>query len=159
MKDRIIVYYSLGGNTRRIAEWIQQEIGGDLAEIQTVRPYTGSYDDIVDQGHAEVNRGFRPEIKPLKADFNDYRQVILGSPVWWYTLAPAMNTFLESQDWAGREVYPYATNGGWIGHTFRDFERACVNARIHTGLDVKFNGSALQTPEQEIQKWILSISN
>lgn len=48
----LIVYYSLGGNTKRIAEMIQAELGGDLMEIKTQTPYTGSYDSIVNQGTA-----------------------------------------------------------------------------------------------------------
>ena len=44
----IVIYYSYGGNTRRVAEKIGKTLGADLAEIKTVRPYTGSYNDVVD---------------------------------------------------------------------------------------------------------------
>lgn len=40
----ILIYYSYGGNTRHVAEKVVAEIGADLAEIETVKPYTGSYD-------------------------------------------------------------------------------------------------------------------
>ena len=47
----LIVCYSLSnGNTRRIAGQLQKATGADLAELETVEPYTGSYQDIVDQG-------------------------------------------------------------------------------------------------------------
>ena len=61
----LIVYYSYGGNTKRIAEMIHKEIGGDIFRIETVKPYTGSYDAVVDQGQREVNAGYCPELKPL----------------------------------------------------------------------------------------------
>lgn len=64
----LVIYYSYSGNTRRAAERIGKAIGADLAEIQTVRPYTGSYDDVVDQGQREVDSGFLPELRPLGAD-------------------------------------------------------------------------------------------
>lgn len=44
----ILIYYSYGGNTRHVAEKVVAEIGADLAEIETVKPYTGSYDHVVD---------------------------------------------------------------------------------------------------------------
>ena len=44
----LIVYYSLGGNTKGIAQNIQKILGADIAEIEPLVPYTGSYDDIVD---------------------------------------------------------------------------------------------------------------
>lgn len=50
----LILYYSFGGNTRKIAEMIQQQLGGDMEKIQTVKPYTGSYQSIVDQGQKEL---------------------------------------------------------------------------------------------------------
>ena len=61
----LIVYYSLSGNTRYIAEMIQKEIGGDFVQIDTVTPYTGDYNAIVNQGNDEVNRGFMPKIKDI----------------------------------------------------------------------------------------------
>ena len=124
----LILYYSYGGNTRRIAGKLQAALGADAAEIQTVQPYTGSYDDVVDQGQREVNSGFLPELQPLDIDLSRYDAVILGSPVWWYTFAPAMNAFLRMHDLSGKTVWPFATNGGWLGHTLRDFKSACAGS-------------------------------
>ena len=153
----IVIYYSYGGNTRRVAERIQQALGADCMEIRTVRPYTGSYDAVVEQGQREVNSSFLPEIQPMNLDFSQYETVILGTPVWWYTFAPAMNSFLHSVDLSGKKVYPFATNGGWIGHTFSDFKKACPGASVQDGLNIRFNEDRQLTPEAEIQKWISSI--
>lgn len=157
--NTLILYYSYGGNTKRIAQMIQKKIGGDLAEIKTVKPYSGDYNAVVDQGQREVNRGYMPEIKPLKVDIQAYDRIVLGSPVWWYTFAPAMKTFLNACDLSGKVVFPFATNGGWIGHTFRDFEQECKGADVRKGLNVKFDGASLRTPEKEIETWLASVSN
>lgn len=153
----IVIYYSYGGNTRRIAQMIQQELGADAIEIETVKPYTGSYNDVVDQGQREVNSGFMPKIKPLNVDLSKYDNVILGTPVWWYTFAPAMKTFLTQTDLSGRNIYPFATNGGWIGHTFRDFKEACVGAEVRDGLNIRFNEDKQITADADIRKWIRNI--
>ncbi len=126
----LILYYSYGGNTRRVAQMIQKEVGGDLAEIQTVQPYTGDYNAVVDQGQREIDSGFCPELKPLTVDLKDYDTVVLGSPVWWYTFAPAVHSFLKEADLVGKRVYPFATNGGWLGHTLKDFAKACKGAEV-----------------------------
>lgn len=153
----LIVYYSYGGNTRRIAELIQKSIGGDLAEIRTVKPYTGSYMEVVDQGQKEVNKGFMPEIEPLSASIAGYDQIILGSPVWWYTFAPAVKTFLNQYDLAGKIVWPYSTNGGWPGHLLKDVEKACKGADVRKGIDIRFEEDRLVTDEKEILQWIQNI--
>ena len=119
----------------------QKKTGADILRIETVTPYTGSYNKVVDQGQDEVNRGYCPEIKPLAAGLDQYDRVILGSPVWWYTFAPAMHTFLKSQNWKGKTVYPFATNGGWIGHTFKDFTNACQGADVRPGMNIRFDES------------------
>lgn len=150
----IVIYYSYLGNTKGIAEKIQKETGADIARIETVVPYEGDYNKVVDQGQDEVNRGYCPEIKPLDVNLADYDTVILGTPVWWYTFAPAMHTFLKSQDWNGKTVYPFATNGGWIGHTFKDFSEACKGADVKEGMNIKFDEATLRTSMKDIEKWI-----
>lgn len=68
MGKLLIVYYSWSnGNTRNIAERLQKETGADIAKIETVKPYEGSYQDVVDQGKREVDCGFQPEIKSMPA--------------------------------------------------------------------------------------------
>ncbi len=153
----LILYYSYLGNTKRVAEMIHREIGGDIARIDTVVPYDGDYDTVVAEGQRETAEGFCPEIKPLTVNTDDYDTIILGSPVWWYTFAPAMHTFLKSIDLSGKTIYPFATNGGWIGHTLKDFESACKGATVKSGLNVRFDGDVLRTPESEISRWIKNI--
>ena len=102
MPKTLIVYYSWSnGNTKRIAERLQQEIGADIMRIETVMPYAGSYEDVVEQGKREVESGFQPKIKPLPYAVSDYDVIIIGTPTWWYTMAPAVLTYLSGQGFAG----------------------------------------------------------
>ncbi len=68
---------------------------GDLVKIETKIPYEGGYNDVVEQGHKEVNEGFMPELKPLDVNIDDYDVIAVGTPTWWYTMAPAIHTFLH----------------------------------------------------------------
>lgn len=154
----LILYYSYTGNTRKIAEMVEKTIGGDLVEIKTVIPYEGGYDEVVNQAQQEINRGFQPEILPLDTNMEDYDTVVLGSPVWWYTYAPAVSAVLSQLPFEGKTVYPFATNAGWLGHTLKDFDKACAGAKMETGLNVRFDESRLVTKKEEIEKWIRSIS-
>ena len=65
----LILFYSYSGNTRQIAKLVQQETGGDLCEIEIATPYTGSYNDVVEQGfYAEAETRFR---RPEKIRYCD----------------------------------------------------------------------------------------
>ena len=126
MKKIVVIYYSWSnGNTKRIAEQLSRETGADLVRIDTVKPYEGSHDDVVAQGHREVNEGYKPQIKPVDVDLSQYDIIAVGTPTWWYTMAPAIHTFLDQTDFTGKTVIPFMTNGGWPGHVIKDMKKEC----------------------------------
>lgn len=161
MKKMLVVYYSWSnGNTKQIAEQLAKATGADLAEIDTVQPYTGSYDEVVDQGQREVNAGYKPEIKPLTVNIQDYDVIAVGTPTWWYTMAPAVLTFLSAQDFTGKTVIPFMTNGGWPGHVIKDMKANCKGAEFAHEMEIQFDstgGAHLETPEKKIAVWIEAV--
>lgn len=158
MSRMLVVYYSWSnGNTKRIAEQLANRTGVDIARIETMQPYTGSYDEVVDQGQREVNEGYRPPIQPLGVNVADYDVIAVGTPTWWYTMAPAVLTFLEGKDFTGKTVIPFMTNGGWPGHVLRDMKKACGGAQFACEMEVKFDsqgGDHLETPQTELDAWM-----
>ena len=161
MKKLLIVYYSWSnGNTERIAKKLQAVAGGDLLKIDTAVPYSGSYDEVVEQGQQEVNQGYEPELRPVDAAIADYDVIAVGTPTWWYTMAPAVKTFLHHSDFAGKTVVPFMTNGGWPGHVIKDMKAACPGAAVACEMRVKFDsngGDHLETPESKIEAWAQSV--
>ena len=153
----LIVYYSYSGNTRKIAEDLRGLLGADLAEIRTISPYPGSYDAVVDQGRSEVDQGYLPPIHPLEHDPAGYDVVFLGTPVWWYTFAPAVKSFLRQYDLSGKKVCPFMTNGGWLGHTEKDIASACPGADVRPGIDIRFDGARQATSGEAVRQWAANI--
>lgn len=160
-KKMLIVYYSVSnGNTKRIAEQLQKATGADIARIETVTPYSGAYDDIVEQGRREVKRGYQPKIKPLSLDPEDYDVIAVGTPTWWYTMAPAVLSFLQAYDWMGKTVIPFQTHGGWPGHVMKDIQSTCKGANLSHEMEIQFDstgGPELVTSDKEIDAWIAQV--
>ena len=161
MKRLLIVYYSWSnGNTERIAKTLQRIAGGELLKIDTAAPYSGSYDDVVQQGQREVRQGYEPELKSVGVKPSDYDVIAVGTPTWWYTIAPAVRTFLHQNDLTGKTVVPFMTNGGWPGHVIKDMKNACPGAEFACKMQVKFDsngGDHLETPESEVEAWAQSV--
>ena len=161
MKRVLTVYYSWSnGNTERIAKMLQKEIGGDIVRIDTITPYEGSYEDVVNQGQEEVNRGYEPEIRTLGVNITDYDVIAVGTPTWWYTMAPAVRTFLHTESFADKTVIPFMTNGGWPGNVIKDMKTACKGADIKCEMQIQFDstgGSKLETPMVDITNWIQNV--
>jgi flavodoxin len=154
----LIVYYSLSGNTKGIAQNIQKILGADIAEIEPLVPYAGSYDDIVEQGKDEVDNQIRPAIKSLESEVADYRRIIIGTPTWWYTMAPVVSTFLHSNKWEGKIVVPFMTNAGWPGTVIKDMKAACKGAIFSDEKEIRFHASdqrRMITSQKEVTEWIM----
>ena len=87
-------------------------------------------------------------------NLEQYDVIAAGTPTWWYTMAPAVRTFLHSQNWNGKTVIPFMTNGGWPGHVIRDMKAACAATACE--MQVAFDsegGSHLEIPEEKIYAW------
>ena len=152
-----VVYYSYTNNTKKIAEMIQSKTGTELFQIDTATLYTGSYDEVVNQVQKEINAGFKPPIMELDMQLDQYDTIILGTPVWWYTLAPAVLTFLSETDLSGKKIIPFATNAGWLGHTFQDIKKLCPDSEVVSGMNIEFSEDALKTSVKAIESWIEAI--
>ena len=156
MKTLIIYYSQARGNTKRIAEMIHSKLDSDIAEIETVKPYEGSYEQIVEQGQSEVENGIMPAIRTLSVNIADYDRIILGTPTWWYTMAPAVRTFLDAYDLSGKEVVLFQTHGGWAGHTIKDMKKL-IKGNVVSEYAIQFDstgGDELVTDIAEIEEWI-----
>lgn len=165
-KDKtLVVYFSYtAGNTKRIAEKTAKALGADIVELEPVVAYPRDYDKVVEQGEEEVKRGFRPRLKPLGVDLNNYSRIIIGSPTWWYAPAPVVMSFLEGNDLRGKTVVPFMTNAGWPGHVIKDMTAAASQSGASVEKSHEFCFSAsnghrgeMTTPESELDQWIESL--
>lgn len=157
----LIVYYSWhNGNTKRIAEMIQKHTGGDICAIDTAVPYPSEYRKASDQGKKETETGYMPQLKEIPYNVRDYDRIIVGTPTWWYTMSPAVLSFLKNNDFTGKTVIPFMTNAGWPGTVIEDMKKACPGAVIEHPFEVLFDsdgGSELKTPEAQLNRWISSL--
>ncbi len=151
----LIVYYSHSGTTRRLAELIAKETGGDLLELVPETAYPRDYNTVVAQAKRELQSGFRPALKTALPDLSAYDMVFVGTPNWWSSPAPPVLTFLEQADIKGVQIAPFCTHGGGgSGHIRRDMEKAGRGAAILPELSV-YGGSGKAA---DIQKWLKKIS-
>lgn len=160
-KKLLIVYYTWSnGNTKKIAEQLAATCDADLERIETVEPYPDDYDTTVSQAQDEVNAGFEPVIEALAHDPANYDAIAVGTPTWWYTMAPAVKTFMNSVDWSGKTVVPFSTSAGWPGNTNTDIENAATDAIAGAGIEVTFDssgGTKQKTPQTDVDAWIKAV--
>ncbi len=76
----------------------------------------------------------RPAIAGRVEDMVQYGTVFVGFPIWWYQAPRIIETFLESYDFTGKTVIPFATSGGsGMGKTADILRAVCPAADILPG--------------------------
>lgn len=128
MSKILVAYFSASGVTKNAAEKLAKAANGDLFEIKPVRPYTDADLDWTDKksrSTVEMNDlSSRPEIAEKCENMGSYDVVFVGFPIWWYVEPRIIDTFLESYDFSGKRVIPFATSGGsGLGKTAENFKK------------------------------------
>lgn len=157
MKKLLIVYYSWShGNTERVARILSEVTGATLLRIDTEVPYEGSFEEVVELAKKDVRNKKKPKLKPVDIKLNEYDAIAIGTPTWWYTMAPAVRSFLCHNDLSGKTLIPFMTNGGWPGHVIKDIIALSKGTTSICPMEVAFDsdgGDQLQTEESEIKSW------
>ena len=166
MERILIVYYSRKGqnyyagsiwdlpkgNTEIAAEFIQKAVGGDLFEIDTVKPYSADYTTCTQEAQAELKANARPELKEYLDSLDGYDTIFVGYPNWWGTMPMAMFTFLERYDLSGKRIIPFCTNeGSGMGSSERDLKKICTGATVERGLSIR--GCETAKSEKKVSDW------
>ena len=156
MKDKkvLIAYYSYSGNTRAAAEKIQSVTGGDLFEIIPVKEYSKDYNAVVQLAQIEKQKDIRPELKD-NGNIENYDIIFIGTPVWWYTMASPVKTFLTKNNFASKVIVPFCTHGGGgESSTYVDMQKLAPNAKVMDGYTTYENSANIN----DIKKWINSLN-
>lgn len=140
------------GNTAYAAEYVQAAVGGDLFEIDTVKPYAENYRACCGEAVQEMKAGIRPEIKGYIEDLSGYDTIFVCFPCWCGTMPMCMLTFLEHYDLTGKKLVPLCTNeGSGMGNSEKDLKRLFPTAEVLPGLPVR--GHKAQDSAEEIAVW------
>ena len=150
----LVVYFSMTGTTRGIAEKIATITGADIYEIKAAQEYTSddlNYNDSETRATVEQkDPTVRPEIGSGPVSLDGYSTVYIGYPIWWGEEPRIMDTFVESCNFEGKTVIPFCTSGSSsIGNSGKNL---AANAGSGNWLDgQRFSGS---TTEDELRAWI-----
>ena len=166
MAKNLIIYYSRKGenywngsikniskgNTEIVAEFIQKAVGGDLFEVDTVKPYAEDYYACTDEAQKELRTKARPELKKYLDSIAEYDNVFVCGPCWWGTFPMAIFSQLERLDWTGKKVLAVMTpEGSGLGSCERDLKKICTGAAFGKGLAV--HGADAARSEGTVASW------
>lgn len=153
-KNILVAYFSASGVTAKAARKLAEVSDADIFEIKPEIPYTSAdlnWMDKKSRSSMEMNDpSSRPAIAERLPDMDKYDIIFVGFPIWWYVAPTIINTFLESYDFSGKTIIPFATSGGSnLGKTNDKLKPSCPGAILLKGK--LLNG---EVSEGTLRKWV-----
>ena len=153
MSRKLVAYFSASGVTAKLAETLSEAIGADLYAIEPEVPYTKADLNWMNKNSRSSvemkDPASRPAIAGKRDNMDEYNTIFVGFPIWWYVAPTIINTFLESYDFAGKTIIPFATSGGsGMGKTNEKLQPSCPGAQLMEGRVWKKN-----TKGNELAAW------
>ena len=138
MSKTLVAYFSASGVTARVAKEVADAAGADLYEIRPAQPYSPGDLDWMDKksrSTLEMNDpARRPAIEGQVKGMEQYDTILIGFPIWWYVEPRIVDTFLDSYDFSGKTLIPFATSGGsGISKAQKSLQEHCPAANWKQG--------------------------
>ena len=156
----VVIYYSYEGNSALIAGIIKDAIKTDVFEIKTADSKKRGGFAKYAWGGAQAVLNKKPALQPLSVDVNGYDLVILGTPVWAGSPAPALVSFLDKTKISGKKIAIFCCNGGGKGNVFGKL-KALLPGNTFVG-EIDFINPAKQGNTSEIkqktEQWLKEIN-
>lgn len=165
--DTLIVYfsrtgenYNVGnvevGNTAMLASYIKEYLKCDSFEIVPMDKYPENYDECTELASKEKEDNARPKIDGKIDNFDSYKTVFIGYPIWWGDLPMIMYTFLEEYDLDGKTVIPFNTHeGSGNAGTYDTIKEKLPSANVNTqGLALDGKTARSEDGKQQTIDWL-----
>ena len=147
---KLVIYYSFEGNTELIAKSIAEEVGADILRLKPKKDIdSGGFMKYFWGGRAVYAKS-RPELLPFDKNPREYNMIFIGTPVWAWTYAPALNTFFAEYAFSGKKIALFCCHGGGKGKIFDKMKGALKGNEISGEID--FRDPLKNNPGVNIQK-------
>lgn len=153
-----VVYYSLEGNTKMVAEKIASKFDAKLYELKEIKNSVSKEGFFkYFWGGKQVVTKKKPKLEPLDFDVNDYDIIFIGTPVWAYSYAPAIRTFLANYNIKNKKVGLFCSHGGGPGNIMHKMENELIGNEIISKFDIMEPLNDLESSTKKIDKWLENI--
>lgn len=148
----LVVYFSWGGTTKRLAEMISERTGADLFRIEPAEAYPESYTPCTEVAKVELEQGIYRGLKVPLPSMENYDTIFVGTPVWWHTAAMIVQGAIKDVDFSGKTVIPFCTYAA----TYRD-ETLSKIVELTSGA-THLEGYGTTSPnEDDVREWLNSL--
>jgi DNA-binding transcriptional ArsR family regulator len=141
-----VIYFSYSGVTRGIAEGIRNASGCDLIEVRTKTPYSSF--TAYTTGVLRSRKGALDPIVPEEIDVSRYDLLIIGTPVWAWKPAPAINAAVKAlRGCEGKMAVIFTTCINHPGEALPLLGRALEERGVAVMAEISLNAEDTKNPD------------
>ena len=151
----LVAYYSASGTTKRIADYIAEEMNADVFVITPVNEYTDADLDWTDsssrvvQEHNDLSNVHVELVQTAPNNFDTYDNIFIGYPIWWQEASWVVNDFVTENDFTGKNVIPFCTSmSSPLGESGTKLEAMAGTGNWLDG--IRFTS---RSSEEDVKKW------
>lgn len=126
----LVVYYSYEGSTRAIAQTIAQALDAEILECRPVKDISSKGLMKYVWGGRQVIFKTRPQLETFEKNPGNYDTVIIGTPVWAFSYAPAIRSFLSQANLTNKKIGVFCCHEGTKGKTLANLKKGLSDNTI-----------------------------
>ncbi|MFW9948004.1 MAG: flavodoxin family protein [Candidatus Odinarchaeota archaeon] len=160
MKRILVVYYSLTGNTKFIAEHISNALNADIEEVKPIKELNPESGSKYFWGGMKAKMKTKPKLNDLIHNPLEYDLIIIGTPVWAWTLSPPIRSYCSEFELKDKNVALWTCSGGDGIKAMKRFKDFMEGSNIIS--ELRFQEPLTQNPEQAKEQtiaWTKDIMN
>ncbi|WP_275559100.1 flavodoxin [Streptomyces sp. 5-6(2022)] len=146
------------GNTQYVAQLIGARTGAKLFRIETAKKLPLDHGELEDISRAQQGIKARPKLKAVPPNLDAYETVFIGYPIWWYDMPMPIYTFLEQNDFSGKNIILFCTHGSsGLGGTVGTVTKALSDSTVlSNGFEISRDD--MDSADRQVRDWLASIT-
>lgn len=149
---KLVIYYSLEGNTHFLAESIADCINADILRLKPKKDIKNNKLKYL-IGGKQASTKKKPELHSYDINPTEYELIIIGTPVWAFNMTPAVRSFLHKEHFKNKKIGLFITNRGGSGKTVEHIKKLLLDNDILGTMDMKEPIKGQDTQRQVACKW------
>lgn len=156
---KLLVYYSKTGTVDKLAKMIAKKFGADLYQIKSQRIYAPDMWKAWDEAQEEIKAKKMPEINDDLPDLSSYDEIIVGGPVWGYSISNPIHAYLNQTNFQNKPVSAFWTYYDHDEKYVQTFKAAAHDFKYIDGLPLSMsiiNNESLLN--EAVDKWLATLN-
>lgn len=152
----LVVYYSRTGTTKTVAEELQKNLGADIEEISAPEAKLGLLGYLKAGHKAMANK--KMKIEDTKLNSAEYDLVLIGTPVWSWTVSSPVRAYIEDNKDSLKKVAFFCTCGSDWGKTFSEMEAISGRSPVAT-MELKAMNVKNESYLSDVKRFVGELNN